>query len=165
MHWLRLEWQQLCFGYAVSLGYYAQYRAVLAAALRHTPMTAAAARIAAAMLGLARTCSAVVHALGQCLQWCLGILLWHWPRLNGSSEVWAGANALSVGAHSRQCLRPFVGPLLWHWLRLELQPLCLGYAVSLGYYARSMAVLAAVIRHNAMASAAARTAAAMIGLA
>ena len=124
MHLLRLEWQQLCSGYAVLLGDYAQSMAVLAAALRYTPMTAAAARKAAAMLGLARTCSAVVHAQGQCLQRCLGMLLWHRPRLNGSSDVWAGADALSLGAHSRQCLWAFVGPLLWHWLRLEGQQLC-----------------------------------------
>ena len=53
MHGLRLEWQQLCFGYAVSLGYYARSMAVLAAVLRHAARASAAARVAAAMFGLA----------------------------------------------------------------------------------------------------------------
>ena len=101
MHWLRPDWQQLGFGYTVSLGYYARSMAVLAAALRHTPMTAAAARIAAAMLGLAWTCSADVHAQGQCLQRCLGMLLWHWPQLNGSSAAMFGlARTRSALAHT-----------------------------------------------------------------
>ena len=70
---------------------------------------------------------------------------------------------LSFCAHFRKCLQPFVGTLLWHGLRLEWQKRCFGYAVLLGYYERSMAVLVAVLRHAAMALAAAGIAA-MFGL-
>ena len=149
---------------------------------------------------------------------------------NGSSDVWAGADALSFWARSRRCLQRCLGTLPSHWLRLELPQRCLelpqrlarsalvhaqqrclhrhglrlewqqpclgwrcraqhvlctlsavlaairrhaavalaaarmvaamlGYAVSLGYYAQSMAMLVAVLRHAARASAAARVAA------
>ena len=72
-HWLRLEWDAFSF--------WTRSKVVLAAVRRHAAVALAAARIAAAMLGLALMRSALVHFLGRCLQRCLGTQRWHWLRL------------------------------------------------------------------------------------